>query len=106
MKQNQGKQCSWVLEQPRSSLMELHPYLVELHSVLGAFGAEIQKPTKLKANVRWLQTLKPPKKATKALKKKDRKKNQGKKPKKTTDKKKLAKKAVNGRSWPRRPPRP
>ena len=61
------KQVSWVLEQPRSSLMELHPFLVELQSVLGwesintfmgAFGAETQKPTKLKGNVRWLQTLK------------------------------------------------
>lgn len=61
------KQCTWVLEQPRSSLMELHPYLQELkdvfgwnaiHTFMGAFGAETQKPTKLKANCRWLNTLK------------------------------------------------
>ena len=61
------KQVTWLLEQPRSSLMELHPYLVELQSVfgweaintfMGAFGADTQKPTKLKANARWLGTLK------------------------------------------------
>ena len=61
------KQCTWVLEQPRSSLMEWHPYLQELKEVfgwnaintyMGGFGAATQKPTKLKGNCLWLHTLK------------------------------------------------
>ena len=55
------KQVGWILEQPRSSLMEFHPFIVDRRAMfgwmatsMGAFGAETQKPTKLKGSVPWV----------------------------------------------------
>ena len=63
-----AKGCSWILEQPSSSLMTLHPRLVEVRNAvgkewveistcMGAFGAATIKPSKLWSSSAWAKEL-------------------------------------------------
>ena len=63
-----AKDCSWILEQPSSSLMTLHPRLVEVRNVvgrawvevstcMGAFGAATVKSSKLWSSSSWAKDL-------------------------------------------------
>ena len=56
----------WLLEQPKSSLMHLHPrlrYITDnslaprVHTSMGAFGAPSMKPSMLMGNVPWINSL-------------------------------------------------
>ena len=59
--------CVWLLEQPASSLMALHPYLAwvfeshanvfQCQTSMGGFGATTRKPTVLRSNRWWVSHL-------------------------------------------------
>ncbi len=58
--------CSWVVEQPRSSLLHCHPRFQQLfgtalvyrtHVVLGAYNAPTRKPLYLLSNDPWIDSL-------------------------------------------------
>eukprot|EP00974_Lingulodinium_polyedra_P064495 6231397-Lingulodinium_polyedra.AAC.1 len=67
-----AKNCGWMVEQPSSSLMHLHPRMVMLRNLskahkgigyneiktnMGAFGARTRKPTNLFSGEAWLPKL-------------------------------------------------